>query len=626
MSKSSGDQEVHGAPDRQSIIYDSGTIRVVVFACLIIVMTVMITGGMSYYITRNAIVDKLKSYDIVNVIESIASKIDGRIARAQETSLTLATDPAVEDWITSAERNKKLGEYSKKKIDQIAQNYDYSNSFIVSAVTNHYWAEGSRLLQVMSKTDPNDEWFYAALKSGKAVDLNIDYNSGRQDTYVFLNALVRDTNQPIGVTGVGLSLKDIAQEFKRYKFGPNSSLWLIDNKGKIHLSDNLSDNGQYLNDFVPPQIAAQVIDDQLSRASSPRVIEYENINGETIDLAYQTLKTADWKLVVTIPRSESIGLLSNIKLYTVISSLVALILMIYIFYAVSHRIANPLKRALLITREMEKQVHDRTRELAEKNQKIVDSIDYAKRIQESILAKAEEIKSVLGDYFILWKPRDVVGGDFYWIRRIDSKRSLVALADCTGHGVPGALMTMAVNSTLNHIVDQNHTDPADILAELNRRIKATLHRNDHWQIADDGLDIGICCIESNKRLIFAGAKIALYISRDNNVEIIKGDKKSIGYRSSDSDLLFTNHSWEIKMGDCFYLTTDGYIDQNGGEKDYPFGRKRLIQAIRDQQTKDMTQQAIDFEYILNKYMGNEPQRDDITLLGFSLQQRVGEFQ
>jgi len=619
MNLDSNDREPQAShPDGKGVIYDRGTIKVVVFACLIIVLAVVLTGGISYSITRNAVVDKLKSRDLVYIIESISSKIDGRIERAKETSLILAKDPAIIEWVVSAEKDERLGEYAKAKITEIARKYDYSNAFIVSAVTNRYWAEGSKLIQVMSTIDPEAKWFYDALKSGKVVDLNIDYNNARQDTFVFLNALVSDGGHPVAVTGVGLSLKNIAQEFQRYKFGEKSNLWLVDSNGKIHLSDDYNHNGRYLNDFVPTLVFSQVIEDKDNTASTPKIIEYMDANGQTVDLAYQSTKSTDWKLVFQIPRNESIAILGNIKLNTMIASLIALILMIFVFYIVSHRIADPLKRALLITQEMEKQVIERTRELAEKNQKIIDSIDYAKRLQESILATSEELRTVLGRYFILWKPRDIVGGDFYWVRRIDADRSLVALADCTGHGVPGAFMTMAVNTILNHIVDQNFTEPADILAELNRRIKETLHRNNHSHMADDGLDIGICRIDNNKRLIFAGAKLPLYINRGNQVSIIKGDNRSVGYRRSKSDLKFTNHSWDIQAGDIFYLTTDGYIDQNGGEKDYPFGRKKLLQAIVEQGTKNLPQQEQAFEKVLSDYMGNETQRDDVTMVGFSL--------
>lgn len=605
--------------DTDNIIYDRGTVRVVALACVIILLAVVVTGSISYFITRNAVVEKLKTRDLVFIIESISAKIDGRIDRAKETSLILAKDPALIQWVAGAETDERLGEYAKTKIDQIARSYDYANSFVVSAVTNHYWAEGSKLMQVMSPADPDAKWFYDALNAGKAVDLNIDYNSGRQDTFVFLNALVGDASQPIAVTGVGLSLKEIAGEFQRYKFGEKSNLWLVDSRGKIHLSDNLEHNGRYLQDFVPKDVVSQVIGDKAGASSATRVIEYKNVQGETVDLAYQPTKSTDWKVVFQIPRSESIALLGNIKFNTAVTGLITLTLMIFVFFIVSHRIADPLKRALLLTKEMEKQVSERTRELAQKNQEIVDSIDYAKRLQESILATPAELGDVFADYFVLWRPRDIVGGDFYWVKRIDAATSFIALADCTGHGVPGAFMTMAVNTLLNHIVDENYTDPAAILAELNRRVKETLHRNDRGQMTDDGLDIGICRIDQHERqLSFAGAKICLYINSESQVTVLKGGSKSIGYRRSARNMEFSSQSWQIKSGDKFYLTTDGYVDQNGGEKDYPLGRKRLLQIISGQSREAMSLQGKAFEAALREYMGTEAQRDDITVVGFSL--------
>lgn len=171
---------------------------------------------------------------------------------------------------------------------------------------------------------------------------------------------------------------------------------------------------------------------------------------------------------------------------------------------------------------------------------------------------------------------------------------------------------------LGKIVDEKFADPAEILGELNRRVKETLHHNDPDLVSDDGLDIGICYIERNTRVVFAGAKIALYVRRGNQVQSIKGKNTSIGYRSSSSKMEFVNETWEVEAGDVFYLTTDGYLDQNGGEKDYPLGKKRFMQIIGSQGEKRMAEQKEAFEKALGQYMGNEPQRDDITVLGFSL--------
>jgi len=613
------DREPSGSSlNDRGLFYDRGTIKVVAWACVIIIVSVALTGFINYEITRKAVVDKLKSRDLLVVVDSIAGKIDGRVARAKETASMLAQDPAILQWVNGAEQDERLGGYAKTRLHDIAQHYDYANSFIVSAVTNHYWAEGFQMIQVMSPGDPNSLWFFEALKSGKPLQLNLDYNSARQDTFVFLNALMGDPAQPVGVAGVGLSLRDISRDFQKFKFGEDSRLWLIDAAGKIYLSDNLRDNGKYLGELIPLTVASRIVNDRTVSTASSHTIEYTDEAGETVDLAYQSTHTTDWKLVFQIPRRESVGLLDSIKWNTMVAGLVALIVMVFIFYFVSRRIADPLKRALLLADEMESQVRERTRELAETNRKIMDSIDYAKRLQESILPTRAELVAAFRDYFILWQPRDVVGGDFYWLRRLDADRVLFAVADCTGHGVPGALMTMAVNLALHHIVDQNHTEPAAMLAELNHQIKAALHRNDSGEMTDDGLDIGICRIDRNQRLIFAGAKISLYIGREDEVTRIKGDNKSLGYRQSADTLTFDVHEWAIRPGDRFYMTTDGYLDQNGGEKDLPFGRNRLSEVIARQAGISLTDQETAFAAALREYMHGEAQRDDITSIGFTV--------
>ncbi len=615
----SGHREELGATTKElrNLGYDRDTIKVVVLACVMIIIAVVLTGGIGYFITRNAVVTKLKTYDLANVVDSIAGKLDGRIARAKETALILAKDPVIIDWMMGAEADQRLGEYAKAKINGVAQDYDYANSFIISAVTNHYWAEGSRMVQVMSKSDPSSRWFYDALQSGKAIDVNIDYNVSRKDTFVFLNALVGEVRRPVGVVGVGLSLQDVAQEFRSYTASQRSGMWLVDRFGKIHLSDNLTTNGKSLYDVIPTQVANRLVRDMNHASDKPTVIEYKAANGAVMDMAYQTTRSTDWKLVYQIPRSESIAILDTIKLNATIASILSLLLAVLVFFTVSRRIANPLRRAVQLAQEMERKVRERTVELVEKNQKIMDSIDYAKRLQESVLPSAKELAAVFKDYFVIWKPRDTVGGDFYTVRRMDPERSLVIIADCTGHGVPGALMTMAVQSILNEIIDQEPESPAKLLALLNRRVKAVLHRYDQNGITDDGLDIAICLIEQGKRLTFAGAKLHLYRNRANQVEVIKGDNHSIGYRRSNPDWQFTDHELVIEPGDRFYLSTDGYVDQNGGAQDLPFGRSRFTEAIGAGTKVSLVLQAEVFKTSLQKYMGNEPQRDDITIIGFS---------
>ena len=601
----------------RGLMYDKGTMKVIVLACVVIVFSVVLTGVSSYYITQGEVLEKLKTRDMVHIISAMASRIDGRLARAKESALMLAEDPVAIEWVAGGERDEALGRHVKNKITKMAWNHDYSNAFVVSAVTRHYWAEGGRLIDVMSETDPDDNWFFESLKVTQPVELNIDSNKERGGTFVFVNALMRQQDKPLAVVGVGLSLQEIAQEFQRYKIGEKSNLWLTDSLGKIHLAEDVEQIGLYLNDFVPTELSERIVAESGNVGVRPTVLEYVNRQGETIDLVYLPMQSTDWKLVFQMPRAESIAILNNIRLHTMLAGVISLVVIIFIFYFISARIANPLKRAILLGQELEKQVAARTLELEQKNQKIMDSIDYAQRLQESILPARSDLAAMFADFFVIWQPRDQVGGDFYWARRLDEDRGLIAVIDCTGHGVPGAFMTMAVNSILDHITATVQDDPARILAELNRRVKETLHRSDPKGLSDDGLDIGLCYLEHNRRILFAGAKISLFVGRGGKMQLIRGTNKSLGYRRSSLELAFANNEWLVEPGDVFYLTSDGFIDQNGGERDVPFGRQRFMATLGALQGHSLTNQRESLAARLQEYMGEELQRDDITVFGFA---------
>lgn len=597
----------------RGVFFDKGTMKVIILACVVIVVAVVVTGAISYFITRDEVVEKLKSRDMVYFISSISAKIDGRIERAKQTALVLAEDPMIMEWVGGAEQDERLGSYAKQKITALARNYDYSNAFIVSAITLNYWAEGGRKIDVMSKSDPDDAWFFETIQSGRTVQLDIDSNKERGDTFVFVNALMGKLNQPLAVVGVGLNLKELAREFQTIKIGIHSNLWLIDGVGKIHLSEDVEHMGLYLNDFVPVELSGQIVGSK--ETYTPQVVEYINRKGEVMDLVFVSTRSTDWKLVFQMPRSESTALLSNIQYNTTFAAIISLALIVFIFYYISDRIANPLQRAVLLTQEMERIVTQRTSELAEQNQKIMDSIDYARRLQESSLPSHKDMAETFADYFVLWKPRDRVGGDFYWMRKPDPSRVLVAVVDCTGHGVPGAFMSMAVNSILDSIVAAGEYNPAQILQILNRKVKDTLHRGDPDRMADDGLDIGLCCIEKNQRVIFAGARIPLYVVSNGQVQMLPASRKGLGYRRSSTEMTFETFEWIAEARDCFIMTTDGYLDQNGGTQDMPLGRKRFSELLRQANTADLDRVQQNLETALSEYMGQEQQRDDITVIG-----------
>ncbi|NRU34030.1 SpoIIE family protein phosphatase [Clostridium beijerinckii] len=271
-----------------------------------------------------------------------------------------------------------------------------------------------------------------------------------------------------------------------------------------------------------------------------------------------------------------------------------------------------------MNKELENKVNIRTQELRESNQRINDSIEYAKRLQESILPSKEELKKLFMENFVIWKPKDTVGGDFFWLREIEDVLVFV-VGDCTGHGVPGAFMTMTVNAILHNIVNTiNKEDPSMILQELHIQLRQALNKNSNPSSVDDGLDIAIFSIKKKASIIYAGANIELYIKREGEVKVFKPQTRGIGYRDIELKENLKNEIIQIQEGDIFIVTTDGFIHQNGGERKYPFGKKRLCNMIKECEFKDFESIKSKFENTMEVYKGNEEQRDDITVLGFKM--------
>lgn len=211
----------------------------------------------------------------------------------------------------------------------------------------------------------------------------------------------------------------------------------------------------------------------------------------------------------------------------------------------------------------------------EANREITESITYARTIQRSLLAPLETVKSCLPDSFFIWKPCEIVSGDIYHIDRFEDG-VLISVIDCTGHGVPGAFMTMLVFSAIRRITrTEKCHDPAEILNRLNYIIKKTLQQDTEHALSNDGLDAAICFVQlsekeqlvtNNASVIFAGAKLPLIYIQNEELKVIRGDRQSLGYKNSDLNFKFTNHRIPIEKGMSFYMYSDGFTDQLGGKK------------------------------------------------------------
>ncbi|MFH2141505.1 MAG: tetratricopeptide repeat protein [Bacteroidota bacterium] len=256
--------------------------------------------------------------------------------------------------------------------------------------------------------------------------------------------------------------------------------------------------------------------------------------------------------------------------------------------------------------------------LAAKNQEISDSIHYASRIQSAILPPAEYMYEVLPEHFILDKPRDIVSGDFYWLAKKEDKL-IVAVADCTGHGVPGAFMSMLGVAFLNEIVNQNEIlQSNEILNRLRLNVIKSLHQTGKEGEATDGMDISLCVIDkANKKIQFSGANNPLYLVRNDELTELKADKMPISIHSR-VDEPFSVNETEIFTNDVIYLFSDGFVDQFGGDNSKKFKFKSFKNLLTEIHSKPMNEQVIILDSTFNEWKGNLEQVDDILVMGIRI--------
>lgn len=272
--------------------------------------------------------------------------------------------------------------------------------------------------------------------------------------------------------------------------------------------------------------------------------------------------------------------------------------------------------------KLEQLVAARTQELYEQNKQITDSIHYAQRIQQAILPSKTQLTRVFPEAFIYFKPRDIVSGDFYWFAEKDNK-AIVAVVDCTGHGVPGAFMSMIGNTLLNQIIlERGVTRPAEILNQLHEEIKFALKQDDlAEESARDGMDIAIVVFhELHNILEFAGANNSLYLIRNGELEEIPGDRMGIGGVRKANQEHF--HNRVIKLGEVdtyVYLATDGYADQFGGAKGRKFLGSNLKKLfIELSKMPNFKAQHLHLNKTMEEWKGAERQLDDQLVIGFKI--------
>ncbi len=358
-------------------------------------------------------------------------------------------------------------------------------------------------------------------------------------------------------------------------------------------------------------------DSMQANESRKRIAEIEFENDLTVkdgEIAQQQLEIQSQEAKIAEQRIYLYGFICIIAIIGVFSSL------LYWQFNLKKQAYNEIEAQKNLLRVANVSLEKKNEELAEVNEKVTDSIMYAKRIQDAILPTDELFRGFLPDSFVLYQPRDIVSGDFYWVHQSGSK-TFVAAADCTGHGVPGAFMSMIGNTLLNELVlGKNMTDPAQIISEMDKGVIAALKQHsENSDKQDDGMEMSLCIIDREAGSIeFAGTDQKSILVRSSGTEVFSGGPFPIGGMytiKQRKKIPYEKRTIAIEPGMMLYLLSDGYTDQFGGPDDQRFNSNRLLKLLGQCWTKNMAEQHRLLSREFETWKGTGRQIDDVLVIG-----------
>ncbi len=502
-------------------------------------------------------------------------------------------------------------------------------------------------------------WYRAAEKSGSVVFTEPYLDAMTGHLIITVAKAIRRDGEVVGVLATDFSIAELINKVNALRVGENSYALLIDGQGHILAHPNPAfsptrDRLRPVTDIPWPQFGQLV--DLLLRQGARGGITLDGPGGEAENFSFNRMSTTGWFFGIAIGRASYMRplnlLLAGFAAACVLSVLIGVLVM-------NRLVSGMLRpvRALTETvssfsgqnlevraavdsddelgrlgrsfnamadtiaeygRTLEAKVAERTRELSDKNELIMDSIRYARRMQTAILPSLSAELGLAPDRcFAIWRPRSTVGGDMYWSRR-QGDHTLLVVADCTGHGVPGALMTMTLNSILDAAVREAGLDsPAAAMALAHTRLRQSL-RQDTASDMDDGADVAMLCIDrAGRRLTFCGARMSLFTAAGNRVGEVAGSTHCIGY-SRGKDAAFVDVDIPWAEGLRVYFTSDGLLDQNFTPMTSGMAKSGFCRFLEDTAGLGLDEQRRELEREIDRRLARVPQRDDICVLGLAL--------
>ncbi len=579
-------------------------------------------------------------------------------------------------WLQAEDDAERRGQFFAEAAGYQRDFRDHS-WFVIPADSRHYYFNDAsqpvseRPRYRLDPADPADAWFFASIRGSADLNLNVNVDEKLRVTKVWINMLVRDGGRVLGLAGTGMDLSAFLEQFVVSRepgvtpmiLAADGAIQAHPDPARIAYNSGVTGggSGSRVFDLLAEPAAPEALQAAMRRAeiaSDGVQILRARLDGREQLLALSYIAPLRWHLLTAIDLHAA-RVLDERWLWPLVGTLAALLgsLLLGFAYVVDRLLLLPLRslqqtaKAIAAgdyatrlppprrdeigelsaafasmaeqvrrhTSELEGKVRERTealeranREMAAAHKQIDDSIDYASLIQRAILPD-RELAAALGErQHALWLPRDVVGGDFYLYRE-GAGGCLLGVVDCAGHGVPGALMTMLARAAIDHAIGvAGASDPAAILHETDATVRGML--GEQQGALATNMDAGLVWFDrASRRLRFAGARIALFASDGVEVREYKGGRRALADKRRGE---YANLDIELEPGWTFYLCTDGFLDQTGGELGFGFGNRRFGDLLRSHARRPLAEQAERFVARLAAYRGERPQLDDITVLSF----------
>ena len=641
---------------------------------IILLVLFTVVGVLSTYLLFRQIdelVSLLGEQYALERAEAARGRLLAPLQRDAALARQLAASPTIQRWMRN-EEDPRLRREAFAELESFRESFSDSNYFVAIDESLTYYnqpAEGDLVVEALSPSEASDGWYFRTLTVGEELSFNLDYNPTLDASIVFVNSLITAGDETLGIGGTGLEITQVINRILTAG-GTGATTMLANLNGSIlaHqdpsiMEHNARNRGGSEQITIYDRAAGESDRETLRRlvadalAGLPAVAMVD-LEGRTSLVAMRPILQIDAMMVATVDPSTFVSVADFAPLFglLVLSILIALAIMAL---AMERMILSPLAlmtdsadriatgdyeltipidrqdemgelagslmtmagRIAEYTSNLEELVAERTEELTEansslekSNREILESIRYARLLQQGVMSLPEELTGRFASFDLVHRQRDLVGGDFLFLRGTPA-RFLLAVIDCEGHGVPGALMTMMVDSLLRQIsADRLGEDPAVILGELEAALQEIVGSGE----VNSGLDIALCsCRPGEGRILFSAAAMPLYLrERDGTITPVAGRSRAIRNYHRREPKPF--ESMELSTeGRAFFLLTDGWTDQPGGSEARAYGTRRLREFLATLSPERLSRRNDLLATEIERYQDQEPQRDDILGVAFT---------